>query len=345
MSEARTEDEGIEPIPTELAPPPAGPPGRIAVWAPRGPHHRLFRLGFHHTANRRVHARVLSWSALGIGIAQPTLIATWAALAPGNLVVRLPWALTLVAAMWCALVLGSRPGVVREDAALLGVLLLAGNVFAQVPLWIAKAAGRWNLVSVGSGTPRSRLGPWQFNLRHLLVATFLVAVVLSIACSVLPLLPVKHNCYFGMAVIVSVLLSALLLPCSLLVTFPCIWGAVRSKGTTIPLALGWLLLCGVVTGGEIAILSAFLGPDTFGPGQTLAQHVALLFPPQRLPRRHGLRGVARLPSARLPPGAGQACDSHCMSPFLTAVMSVKSPTAALQPPASINPPERAEGRR
>ncbi len=278
MSEARTEDEGIEPIPAELAPPPAGPPGRIAVWGASAALITVFfALDFIIPQIGEYMPECCLGALWGIGIAQPTLIATWAALAPGNLVVRLPWALTLVAAMWCALVLGSRPGVVREDAALLGVLLLAGNVFAQVPLWIAKAAGRWNLVSVGSGTPRSRLGPWQFNLRHLLVATFLVAVVLSIACSVLPLLPVKHNCYFGMAVIVSVLLSALLLPCSLLVTFPCIWGAVRSKGTTIPLALGWLLLCGVVTGGEIANLSACLGPDTFGPGQTLAQHAPFFF--------------------------------------------------------------------
>ena len=45
-------------------------------------------------------------AGLGFSMAQMYLIATWAALAPGRLIVRVPWALFMSVLMWSALVLG-----------------------------------------------------------------------------------------------------------------------------------------------------------------------------------------------------------------------------------------------
>jgi hypothetical protein len=85
---------------------------------------------------------------VGVCIGQLNLIATWAALAPGNFVVRLPWAFVLGVFMWYAFVLGNRAmGYDRlGEAVLLGVILLGGLMVAQIPLWIARTAFRWRLL-------------------------------------------------------------------------------------------------------------------------------------------------------------------------------------------------------
>jgi hypothetical protein len=60
--------------------------------------------------------------------------------------------------------------------------------------------------------------------------------------------------------------------CNLVVTMPCIWGAMRRASKLMPLGVGWLLYCGVLTAIEFGALCAMLGP----PGPSVAR-VALLF--------------------------------------------------------------------
>ncbi len=138
---------------------------------------------------------------LGLAIGQVNLIAVWTSLAPGNIVLRVSWSLLLTMAMWYSLILGSRldlrwlaalngpswrPRMTREDAIFLIAILLAGVAILQIPLWVAKKVFRWRLTRQPGDTEASRQEDRQFNLQHLLIAMFLLAVALSPLRHVLP---------------------------------------------------------------------------------------------------------------------------------------------------------------
>ena len=110
---------------------------------------------------------------------------------PGNLIVRLPWSLLLAAAMWHALVLGGREfcGLTLETAPS-WCQSPCRHDHPQVPLWIAKRVFRWRLIRGADVPVQVEQGPWQFTLQHLLLATFLLAVVLVPIRKVLPPGPV-----------------------------------------------------------------------------------------------------------------------------------------------------------
>ena len=67
----------------------------------------------------------------GVIVGQVNLIATWGALGPGNVVIRLPWSILLGVLTCCALALGLRAwrwGVAGDDfVALMGPVILGGG--------------------------------------------------------------------------------------------------------------------------------------------------------------------------------------------------------------------------
>ncbi len=169
----------------------------------------------------------------GALIAEASLIAFWAVFGPGNLVVRLPSALLLAMATWYAVVVGEwlsalRGSIPRSLATDVGAGILLIVAVAHVPFWVAKRVFRWQLVQGADDPSPSPRGPWQFRLRHLLLATFLVAVALSPLRSVLGLLTAHRlpgNEIAGE--IIGLLLKSLVLGivygivCNLVVTVPC----------------------------------------------------------------------------------------------------------------------------
>jgi hypothetical protein len=203
---------------------------------------------------------------MGICISQLNLIATWAALAPGNFMVRLPWSLLLAVLMWYALVVGNRiedwVGVFDRGAALfLGLVLLIGLLVALIPLVIAARFFRWRLLgwNAGEEVRSDAQAKLQFNLRHLLLSMFLLSVAMAPARLVLPEggtfgLPPHHGLW--------VLLAGVAL-CNVVVTVPCIWGAFAAKSVLPQLAIGWPIYCVLITGIEFACFTMFLGstPD------------------------------------------------------------------------------------
>ena len=256
MSEPRIEDRPI-------APDAGGAGGRRSCarpksWSPgreRRGDRRFSRPRLHHTAAPPVDRR-----PAGLCIGQVSLIAIWAVLAPGNLVVRLPWAILLSTATWYALVLGNRAATSRfiaPDAIFLGAVVFSSVAAAQVPLWIAKKAFGWRLIHEADDLVPSPHGPWQFNIRHLLLATFLLAVALSPLRQVLPPGPI-HRFPSGGKVFVAV---AGILLCNLSVTLPCIW-CLMSRRSGVLLAPGWLLYCVGLTGLEIGAFIAIFGAGT-----------------------------------------------------------------------------------
>ena len=114
-------------------------------------------------------------------IAQLNLLAVWAALAPGRLMVRLPWSLFLATLIWYAVVLGFRcagRGRSGQDALMVGLSLLFGVLVTQVPLWIANRWFRWHLAVVVEG-PSAAVSERQYGIRHLLTGMTLLGLALA----------------------------------------------------------------------------------------------------------------------------------------------------------------------
>jgi hypothetical protein len=198
--------------------------------------------------------------AISICVAQINLIATWAALAPGNVMLRLPWSLLLAVLMWYGLVLGNRienQYFTRGEAILLGLVILFAVIVSQIPLWIAGRAFRWRLVSWVAQAEHSVSGDFQFHLRHVLLGMVFLSLALAPARLVLPAGDSTETLYLDNEL--WVLLPAVAI-CNLLITVPCIWGAFLDAKRLVPLAFGWLFCCGVLSAVELGVLSVFLGP-------------------------------------------------------------------------------------
>lgn len=204
----------------------------------------------------------------GTYAAQLNLIAIWGALAPGRIVVRLPWAWFLATLMWCALVLGSRfaypegqygPALDRDDALTLGAVLLFGVVTAQVPLWIARRWS-WRLVLAARERDDAVGDERQFSLRQLLAGMTLFGVALGLVRGILPPgvagLGMDHE-LLGILIVLAIV--------NMLVVLPCVWGAFLPWRLLAALAALWLLYALVVTVVEIAVLVAFLGAPSGDP--------------------------------------------------------------------------------
>jgi hypothetical protein len=201
---------------------------------------------------------------VGICISQLNLIATWAALAPGNFMVRLPWSLLLAVLMWYALVVGNRienRGFDRGAALFLGLVLLFGLLVALIPLVIAARFFRWRLLgwSTGEQVQSDSQAKLQFNLQHLLLSMFLLSVAMAPARLVLP---EEGTFYLRVDYGLWVLLAGIAV-CNVVVTVPCIWGAFATRHVPLQLAIAWPIYCVLITGIEFACFTMFLGstPD------------------------------------------------------------------------------------
>jgi hypothetical protein len=207
----------------------------------------------------RIRCDWLVVAGFGFAISQVNLIATWAALAPGKRMVRLPWAMFLGVLMWYALVLGqrlARPDYLRDfsrgDAVVLGISILFGILVLQLPLWIANLRFGWRLVA-GEDMP-GEVNERQFRLSHLLAGMFLLSVALSLGRVVLPArdigeMPRLRELGFLLPIVAG---------CNLLVTSPCIWGAF-ARWRLIPLLAGtWVVYAALVTLVECGVLGVLL---------------------------------------------------------------------------------------
>ncbi len=209
------------------------------------------------------HSEWLLVIMLGICIGQLNLIATWAALAPGNVVVRLPWSLLLAVFMWYALVVGNRiesSYYGLGEAVQLGLILLFGVLVAIVPLWIAGRVFGWRLISwIGQESQEvDTAGSKQFHLWHLLLGMFLLSLVMAPARLVLP---EGENFTLRLDDELYVLLAGVALY-NLVVTVPCIWGAFLPPSTLPGLIIGWFFYNALLTAFEYGFFVMFLG----GPG-------------------------------------------------------------------------------
>lgn len=201
-------------------------------------------------------------SGLGVCVAQVNLIAVWAALTPGRLILRLLWSTFLATLIWYALVLGNQLRSLtnsfaiyrREDALLLGLILLAGVILAQGPLWIASSLFRWRLLPPGHEHGATG-GDRQFRISHLLTATAVVSVALGLGRLLLPegeweTAPLDGELWVLLPIVAVV---------NLFVVLPCVWGAFARGRILIWLAVGWLVYAVAVSIVQVLVISLFLG--------------------------------------------------------------------------------------
>jgi hypothetical protein len=241
------------------------PGGRLLAWGVAGAiicaffvADVVFQQQLHRPPGREWLAAVL----MGLCVGQVNLIAVWASLAPGNIVLRVSWSLLLTMAMWYGLILGSRPllflsrtDMTRSEAIVLIVVLLGSVAILQVPLWIGKKVFRWRLTRQPGDTYASLQEDRQFHLQHLLIAMVLLAVALAPFRQMLPPGGVD---YPVMRREMWVLLAAMTL-CNLVITLPCIWWAFASTARSIWLVVGWPVYCAVLTAIEFGCVWAVLG--------------------------------------------------------------------------------------
>lgn len=201
--------------------------------------------------------QMFSAAALGLCIGQLNLVATWAVFAPGNLALRLPWALLLTVLIWYALILGNRaynPQFTLEEAVIAGMALIGGSLGAQVPLWIASRLAHVRLVQATQDAQDDERQRGQFRMRHVLAGMVLLSLALAPLRALLPqgdtLWP-RDFPYLQFAAVLGAMGV-----CNLLITVPCIWGAFLPSRKLPSVAVGWAVYCAVLTVLEATFLIA-----------------------------------------------------------------------------------------
>ncbi len=200
----------------------------------------------------------LVWPLIGICVAQVNLIALWAALAPGGIAWRLPWATLLVSGMWYALVIGIRlihGRYPRGEAIMLGGILLVGLLLAQLPLWVAAKIWRHRFYPPRAeaslaGTAR------QYNLRQLMIGMGLLSVILGVARWVLP----PGDWWQVRFTVEMFIVLAIVSVVNLGVTLPAIWIlSIRElRGIAISLCL-LIPYCIFITMMELLVIGIAMG--------------------------------------------------------------------------------------
>ncbi|MGI9473069.1 MAG: hypothetical protein ACR2NZ_16125 [Rubripirellula sp.] len=201
--------------------------------------------------------------SLGLCIGQINLISIWAALAPGQIVFRIPWVVFLTVWMWGTICWGISTNLYSDSAFYeSGVILLAAQFLAQAPLWLGSRIWKWRLVTRHQIQQGVQQTDGQFDLRSLMVGTLFLAVAIAIVRSVLP-----GGADPGMIDLDGelVLILAIAVLTNMIVVVPCVWIAFFPRARLRKTLAAWTLLIFVVSLIEDAVLIALLGmPPDFG---------------------------------------------------------------------------------
>lgn len=202
---------------------------------------------------------VLMGVSIGVCIGQINLISVWAALAPGRLVVRLPWALLLTVIMWSAVCLGLNwEGSLADDYYQAGVMLCCAQLAAQTPLWIGARIWDWRLVSRKQIARRDDSPDTQHGIAHMMLGTLFLAVALAVFRYVISGQPVDWSLVRFEPEIIAILVAAVFT--NLMIVVPCVWFAFAPLARLRRMLLGWALLVVGVSFVEDVILCVMLGP-------------------------------------------------------------------------------------
>ena len=194
---------------------------------------------------------------LGVCIGQINLISIWAALAPGHVVVRLPWALLLTVIMWAAVCIGLKfENANTDDYYQTGVILVCAQLAAQTPLWVGAKIWKWRLASREQRRIGVEASDAQFSIQHMMAGTLFLALTLALFRFVISGEPVDWGrVRFDVDILIVLFIA---MTTNLLIVVPCIWLAFLPRSQLRRALSRWALLVVFVSIAEDVILSMLL---------------------------------------------------------------------------------------
>jgi hypothetical protein len=203
----------------------------------------------------------LGVAAFGFLMAQTMLIAIWAVFSPVNVVLRLSCWLLFAMTTWYVLVFatvvhdGGLQRAQSRDFVVFGILILSGATLLQIPLWIAKRALRFRLIRPGEEPTPVASERLQFQLIDLLIATFILAIVMSPIRLVLPREGFLGPRLFPELFVVIPIAMAVIL----VATLPSLWAAFVASPAFVPV-LALAMYSVFISIIELAIIYTIEGP-------------------------------------------------------------------------------------
>ncbi|MCL4202527.1 MAG: hypothetical protein KJ000_08520 [Pirellulaceae bacterium] len=167
---------------------------------------------------------------LGLPFSQVYLMAFWVAFSQRRLAVRVLVGAVLVVSSWFfvfGLIGEDMPG----DPWVPGIAMLVQFTAGTVLLGGVRAAARLRLAKLSNENAAVPAGPLQFGIRHLLITTALVSVVLAIARVTLPNLTIAGG---------ELMAFLLFLACNLVLFFP------LSLAMLIQRGCGWAIVASAI---------------------------------------------------------------------------------------------------
>jgi hypothetical protein len=141
-----------------------------------------------------------------------------------------------------------------NDTINLGVCLLSGVVILQIPLWIVKPAFRYRVTRRGDEPAPADAERVQFQLKHMLLGTTVLAIALSPIRYILPKDGLQgYRPEWELFVFLAIGICG-----NLIATLPCLWGGFVSTGRAVVWGFVWLVYGLLVTGLEFVILIAIV---------------------------------------------------------------------------------------
>jgi hypothetical protein len=214
------------------------------------------------SASDFIESAVMSIS-LGLCIAHINLISIWAALAPGRLMVRLPWALLLTVIMWAAICLEfNRRNVPVDVHYKAGLILLCAQLAAQSPLWIGAKFWGWRLASRHQRKIGVEATDAQFNIQHMMLGTLILAIVLALFRLVIAGKPVDWSLVRLDPEILVILVGAT--TTNLLIVVPCIWLAFLPHARIRLALVRWSVVVMLISIFEDIVICTLVGAPLSG---------------------------------------------------------------------------------
>ena len=203
----------------------------------------------------------------GLPFAELGLLAIWASLGPRKALVQLPATMLVLFGLYAAFLLGllrmegwSQP--VRDMGR--GVLFLPLLFLAvQSPLWVFRILGGHRIALRTDREQPSPIGSRQVGLRHLLAATAVVAVALSLARVGIPK---PTRAASGPDPAFALLAACLLCGAwSALSILPCVWAAyvARGRGLATVAIAAYMTGMTIVVWGILQVASSTIPPSEF----------------------------------------------------------------------------------
>lgn len=256
----------------------------------------------------------------GVFVSQLDLIAIWGIWGPGHFLRRLWW-IFLAAAAWLATVLGIRlPNsyMPLEFFVQLGMMIFAGTLLLQFPLWLARRLNGRRLID-DNRSPSAPENTAQFRLKDIMLLMVLLSVALALGRLVLPRQPheladrAASRSLMAMMVLSSLIPVVMLAFINGLVALPWAWIAFAEKKWLDWCKVAWPWYCVGLSAVEFLVAFVLFGPglqaarteETVAVGASI---LALNFG-QYLPvmitllvfRGAGIRLVRGRPAAAAPP--------------------------------------------